>query len=79
MLVICSVPVSLQIFLKCSPKSYIAFFVYGFAKKERGNIDAVEAKEFKTQAKLTLALNDEQILKLLGNGTYHEVTCDEKG
>lgn len=55
-----------------------AFFIYGFAKKERENVNADEVKEFKRQAKLTLALNDEQIAKLLANGTYQEVTGDEK-
>jgi len=55
-----------------------AFFVYGFSKKDRENIDEDEKKEFKKQAKLTLSLDDENVLKLLKNGTYQEVPCNEK-
>ncbi len=55
-----------------------AFFVYGWPKSERANIDEDEEKEFKRQAKLTLALNDEQIQKLLDNETWQEVTYDEE-
>ena len=51
-----------------------AFFVYGFSKKDRDNISNDEEKEFKRQAKITLTLNDEQILRLLENGTYEEIT-----
>ena len=55
-----------------------AFFVYGWSKSERENIDEDEEKEFKRQAKMTLALNDEQLLKLLENGTWQEVIYHEK-
>jgi hypothetical protein len=55
-----------------------AFFVYGWSKSERANIDEDEEKEFKRQAKLTLALNDEQVQKLLDNETWQEVTYDEE-
>ncbi len=55
-----------------------AFFVYGWSKSERANIDKDEEKEFKRQAKLTLALKDEQILKLLANEIWQEVTYDEE-
>ncbi len=55
-----------------------AFFVYGWSKSERANIDEDEEKEFKRQAKLTLSLSDEQILKLLENETWQEVTYDEE-
>ena len=51
-----------------------AFFVYGFSKKDRDSLMRDEEKEFKRQAKITLVLNDEHILKLLENGTYQEVT-----
>ncbi|CAK0746375.1 Addiction module toxin RelE [uncultured Gammaproteobacteria bacterium] len=53
-----------------------AFFVYGFSKKDRDDIEEDEEKEFKRQAKITFLLNDEQILILLKNGTYQEVTCN---
>ena len=55
-----------------------AFFVYGWSKSERANIDGDEEKEFKRQAKLTLALSDEQIAKLLTNETWQEVAYDEE-
>ena len=55
-----------------------AFFVYGWAKSERANIDNEEAEAFKKQAKITLALKNEQILKLIENGTYREVNCNAK-
>lgn len=55
-----------------------AFFVYGFSKKNRDSITCEEEKEFKRQAKIMFNLNDEQILRLLENGTYQEVTCNGK-
>ena len=55
-----------------------AFFVYGWAKSERTNIDEDEEKEFKRQAKIILALNDEQMVKLLKNGSWQEVTYHEE-
>jgi hypothetical protein len=55
-----------------------AFFVYGWSKSERANIDEDEEKEFKRQAKITLGLNDEQIVKLLENGTWQEVAYHEE-
>jgi hypothetical protein len=55
-----------------------AFFVYGWSKSERANIDEDEEKEFKRQAKITLALNDEQILQLLENETWQEVSYHEE-
>lgn len=55
-----------------------AFFVYGWSKSTRANIDEDEEKDFKRQAKITLALNDEQILKLLENEIWQEVTDNEE-
>jgi hypothetical protein len=50
-----------------------AFFVYGYAKSERGNIDRAETEAFKKAAKELLALSDEQIRKLIENGALTEV------
>lgn len=50
-----------------------AFFVYGFAKSERENIDKAETEAFKKAAKALLALSDEQIGKLIENGGLTEV------
>lgn len=55
-----------------------AFFVYGWSKSERANIDKDEEEAFKKQAKITFALKNEQILKLIENGTYQEVFCHGK-
>jgi hypothetical protein len=53
-----------------------AFFVYGFAKSERGNIDESEEREFKELAKAVLALSDGEIAKLVKKGAFKEVKCD---
>ena len=50
-----------------------AFFVYGFAKKDRDNIRRDELKVFKQAAKELLALSDEQIEKLITVGGLTEV------
>lgn len=50
-----------------------AFFVYGYAKNERDNIDRAETEAFKKAARELLALSDEQIRKLIENGALTEV------
>ena len=55
-----------------------AFFVYGFSKNTRDNIEDDEERELKRQAKITFALSNEQLLKLLENGTYQEVKSHDK-
>jgi hypothetical protein len=50
-----------------------AFFVYGFPKNERKNIDKVEERAFKELAKITLAFSDDEIHKLIKTGAYKEV------
>jgi hypothetical protein len=54
-------------------KGELAFFVYGFAKSERENIDDTETAAFKKAAKELLFLSDEQIKQLLDNGALTEV------
>lgn len=51
-----------------------AFFVYGFAKSERDNIDRAETEAFKKAARELLALSDEQIRTLIENGALTEIT-----
>ena len=53
-----------------------SFFVYGFPKNERANINRVEEREFKELAKITFALADEQLAKLITTGAYTEVECN---
>ena len=49
------------------------FFVYGFAKSARGNIEKGELRAFKSDAKDQLALTDKQIEAWLKNKTLIEV------
>ena len=50
-----------------------AFFVYGFAKSERKNVDDAEIAVFKKAAKELLSLSDDQIRQLVENGALTEV------
>ena len=54
-----------------------AFFVYGFPKNERENIDDAEERAFKDLAKVTFALSDDELVKLIKTGVYQEVHCDD--
>jgi hypothetical protein len=54
-----------------------AFFVYGFPKSERENIDEAEVWEFKKLAKAVLALSDGEIARLVKIGVFKEVKCDD--
>jgi hypothetical protein len=51
-----------------------AFFVYGFAKNDRGNIDKDELAAFRNAAEHLLALDADQIASLLENGALTEIT-----
>jgi hypothetical protein len=54
-----------------------AFFVYGFAKSERENIDKNEIDVFKQSAKELLALSDQHLQELIENGRLTEVKSNE--
>ena len=49
------------------------FFVYGFAKSDRGNIDQGELQEFKKKAKYHLSITNEMVDALLRNKDLIEV------
>jgi hypothetical protein len=53
-----------------------AFFVYGFAKSHRANIDDDEEKQFKEAAKHVLALTAKQLAELLNSGDFTEVKSE---
>jgi hypothetical protein len=53
-----------------------AFFVYGFPKSQRANIDADELKQFREAAKHVLALTERQLAELLKRGDFIEVKED---
>jgi hypothetical protein len=55
-----------------------AVFVYGFAKSDRGNIDAVEEKQFKEASREVLRLTGKQIEALLKNGDLVEVRYEQE-
>ncbi|MES9904351.1 MAG: type II toxin-antitoxin system RelE/ParE family toxin [Sedimenticola sp.] len=50
-----------------------AFFVYGFAKSDRGNIDDDEEALFKKAAIHVFSLSDRQLAELIGIGQFSEV------
>ena len=49
------------------------FFIYGFAKSDRDNIDAGELRALKADAKVNFSLTDEQIQGRLKKRTLVEV------
>ena len=58
------------VFFKSEDKT---FYVYGFAKSDKGNINRKELQGFKNRAKDSFALTDEQIRDRIGKGTLMEV------
>ena len=50
-----------------------AFFVYGFSKSQRANINADEAKQFKEAAKIVLSLTEIELTVRLKRGDFVEV------
>lgn len=55
-----------------------AFFVYGFAKNHRANIDRDELNAFRSLARIMLGYDNSQIEDTLEQGTFVEVNCHEK-
>ena len=53
-----------------------AFFVYGFSKSQRTNIDDDEEEQFKQAAKHVLALAEKQLAELLQRGDFTEVKSE---
>ena len=58
-------------------KGQRAFFVYGFAKSDRENIDPDEAAAFKKSAKAFFALSDKQIEILIKDEELSEVDYED--
>lgn len=54
-----------------------AFFVYGFAKNDRGNIDRMEEEAFKKAARHVLTLSERHLAELVGKGQMVEVGDDD--
>jgi hypothetical protein len=55
-----------------------SFFVFGFAKSERANIDASDERDFKELARILLAATDDELKRLLERNEFVEVTCHEE-
>jgi hypothetical protein len=53
-----------------------AFFVYGFRKSQRANIDDREKEQFKEAAKHILALTEKQLAKLVERFDFIEVRTE---
>lgn len=50
-----------------------AFFVYGFAKSDRDNVDDNEAVAFKKAAVHVLGLSEQHLAELIRRGQFSEV------
>lgn len=55
-----------------------AFFVYGFSKKGRANLEDYEVREYKKSAKIILKYSDEELAKFIKNGVFQTVSYHEK-
>jgi hypothetical protein len=55
-----------------------AFFVYGFAKSDRDNIDRDEGRAFRNAARHVLALSERHIAGLVEKGQLSEVKGDDE-
>lgn len=53
-----------------------AFFVYGFAKNERANIDADELKGFRALARKMLGFTEHELVRALDAGAIKELRCN---
>ena len=53
-----------------------AFFIYGFAKSQRANINDEEEEQFKEAAKHVLDLTQEQLAELLRSGDFLEIRSE---
>jgi hypothetical protein len=55
-----------------------AFFVYGFPKSQRSNINDEEEQHFKEAAKIVLSLTEKALAERLKKGDFVEVKADEQ-
>ncbi len=54
-----------------------AFFVFGYAKSDRGNLCPDEVAQFKHMAGHVLGLSDDQLAELIARGSFEEVIVDD--
>ncbi len=55
----------------------VAFFLYGFGKNERENIDETERKALKKLARQFFAFGDEELRVALERGVLTRIVCDD--
>lgn len=53
-------------------------FVYGFAKKDRANLEPDELKEYRLAAGLVLSLTETQIAAQVEASKWVKMTCDDE-
>ncbi len=56
----------------------LSFFVYGFAKNERDNMDESDEQDFKKLAKALLSASDMELDNLINVGKYEEVKYEKE-
>jgi len=64
--------------LFCTAKVPEPFYVYGFSKKGRVNLEDYEVREYKKSAKIILKYSDEELAKFIKNGVFQTVSYHEK-
>ena len=55
-----------------------AIFVYGFAKKDRANIDDRELREYRDSGRMMLSYDDLAVAEMLLSGKWREITNDDQ-
>jgi hypothetical protein len=55
---------------------FLTFYVYGFAKSDRGNINRKELAKLKKQAKTLLAMTDKSLTAAVNAGVFEEIVED---
>ncbi len=58
-------------------KGRLGIFVYGYAKKNRTNIDKSELRAFRLLAREMLAMDDMALAIAVRRGTITEITCND--
>ena len=53
-----------------------AFFMYGFSKSQRANLNDDEEQQFREAAKIVLPLTEKQLTELLKRGDFVEVKSE---
>ncbi|MHB8416216.1 MAG: type II toxin-antitoxin system RelE/ParE family toxin [Acidiferrobacteraceae bacterium] len=59
-------------------QTHRVFFVYGFAKSARDNIDDDEEAHFRRAAHHVLGISEEHLAEMIANGQFSEVSSDDQ-